>query len=120
MLRIIQVLCARLRRVTHLVEDSIFLNVPTRLARQVVALARGSRPTSEDDATATLHLSQNDLARMLGVSREFVGKQLALWREAGIIELGRRRLTIRDRGALEQLCDGEPFDSPPKPKVREV
>jgi CRP/FNR family transcriptional regulator, cyclic AMP receptor protein len=121
MLRIIQVLCARMRRVTNLVEDSIFLNVSTRLARQIVALARAIRPTTdEDDAVATLHLSQHDLARMLGVSREFVGKQLVQWREAGIIELGRRRLTIRDRRALEQLSEGEGSGNVPKPRVREV
>ena len=40
---------------------------------------------------------------MLGVSREFVSKQLAIWREAGIVELGRRHLTVRDERALEQL-----------------
>ena len=104
MLRIVELLCARMRRVTHLVEDSLFLDVSTRLARQVVALAGARRP---GDTPATLHLSQNDLARMLGVSREFVGKQLTHWRNAGIVELGRRRLTIRDPKALERLCDGE-------------
>jgi len=43
---------------------------------------------------------------MLGVSREFVSKQLAIWRKAGIVELGRRRLTVRDERALEQLIAG--------------
>jgi len=43
---------------------------------------------------------------MLGVSREFVSKQLAIWREAGIVELGRNRLIVRDERALEQLIAG--------------
>ena len=43
---------------------------------------------------------------MLGVSREFVSKQLAVWREAGIVELGRGRLTMRDERGLEQLIAG--------------
>ena len=107
LLRIVQLLCARMRRVTHLVEDSIFLDVSTRLARQIVALTDARVPNCEHADTATLHLSQNDLARMLGVSREFVGKQLTAWRDSGVIELGRRRLTIRDAGALERLCAGE-------------
>jgi CRP/FNR family cyclic AMP-dependent transcriptional regulator len=107
LLRIVQLLCARMRRVTRLVEDSIFLDVSTRLARQIVALTDARVPTHEHAATATLHLSQNDLARMLGVSREFVGKQLTSWRDSGIVELGRRRLTVRDAGALERLCMGE-------------
>lgn len=104
LLRIVQLLCARIRRVTHLVEDSTFLDVSTRLARQIVALTEGL-PTHEH--AATLHLSQGDLARMLGVSREYVGKQLTAWRDSGIVELGRRRLTVRDAGALERLCMGE-------------
>jgi CRP-like cAMP-binding protein len=106
LLRIVQLLCARMRRVTRLVEDSIFLDVSTRLARQIVALTDARAP-SHQHASATLHLSQSDLARMLGVSREFVGKQLTAWRDSGIIELGRRRLTVRDVGALERLCAGE-------------
>jgi CRP/FNR family cyclic AMP-dependent transcriptional regulator len=107
LLRIVQLLCARMRQVTHLVEDSIFLDVSTRLARQIVALTDTHVLPREHAGTATLHLSQNDLARMLGVSREFVGKQLTAWRDSGIVELGRRRLTVRDAGALERLCMGE-------------
>jgi CRP-like cAMP-binding protein len=95
MLRIMALLCARLRRATSLVEDSAFLNVSSRLAKQLIALI--------DRGAPTLRLSQKELAQMLGVSREFVSKQLAIWREAGIVELGRRHLTVRDERALEQL-----------------
>jgi CRP-like cAMP-binding protein len=95
MLRIMALLCARLRRATNLVEDSAFLNVSSRLAKQLIALI--------DRGAPTLRLSQKELAQMLGVSREFVSKQLAIWRDAGIVELGRRHLTVRDGRALEQL-----------------
>jgi CRP/FNR family cyclic AMP-dependent transcriptional regulator len=107
LMRIVKLLCARMRRVTRMVEESIFLDVSTRLARQIVALTDARVPTHEHAATATLHLSQNDLARMLGVSREIIGKQLTAWRDSGVVELGRRRLTIRDAGALKRLCAGE-------------
>jgi CRP/FNR family transcriptional regulator, cyclic AMP receptor protein len=106
MIRIISFLCARLRRATNLVEDSTFLNVPSRLAKQLIALIGGSGPRDVANPAATLHVSQDELARMLGVSREMVSKQLAIWREAGIVELGRRRLTIHDERALEQLIAG--------------
>jgi CRP/FNR family transcriptional regulator, cyclic AMP receptor protein len=107
LMRIVKLLCARMRRVTRLVEESIFLDVSTRLARQIVALTDARVATRKHGATATLHLSQYDLARMLGVSREIVGKQLTAWRDSGVVELGRRRLTIRDAGALERLCAGK-------------
>jgi CRP/FNR family transcriptional regulator, cyclic AMP receptor protein len=106
MIRIIALLCARLRRSTNLFEDSTFLSVPTRLAKQIVALIQGGQPREKHKPARTLNISQMELARMLGVSREIVGKQLAVWREAGIVEVGRRRLTVLDERALEQLIAG--------------
>jgi CRP-like cAMP-binding protein len=103
MLRMIGLLCGRLRRVTHLVEDSTFLDLSARLAKQLLVLVRDGDPAGSGDGAATLHLSQNDLARMLGVSREAVSKQLLHWREAGIVALGRRRLTVRNARALAAL-----------------
>jgi len=101
MLRMVALLCGRLRRVTHLVEDSTFLDLPARLAKQLLALV------GSGEAAATLRLSQNDLARMLGVSREAVAKQLGQWRDAGIVALGRRRLIVRNARALAELsADG--------------
>jgi CRP/FNR family cyclic AMP-dependent transcriptional regulator len=105
MIRIIALLCSRLRRSTNLFEDSTFLNVPARLAKQVIALIQG-RGHQASKSSPTLSISQNELAQMLGVSRELVSKQLAVWREVGIVELGRRRLTVCDERALEQLITG--------------
>jgi CRP/FNR family cyclic AMP-dependent transcriptional regulator len=108
MLRIMALLCARLRRATSLVEDSAFLNVPSRLAKQVMALIDQGKTRKGAEGPTTLRLSQRELAQMLGVTREFVSKQLAVWREAGIVELGRSHLTVRDERALEQLiADGQ-------------
>lgn len=104
--RIISVLCARLRRSTHVIEDAAFLNVSSRLAKQVMSLARESGPGGTDGRHPTVRISQADLAHMLGVSREFVNKQLKIWRAAGIVELGRRTMAVRDMRALEQLVGG--------------
>lgn len=100
MLQILSFVCDRLRRLTGVFEDAAFLDVPTRLAKQIVMLseAAGAAP----DTPVTLRISQNDLARMLGVSREFVGKQLTAWRALGIVELGRQRVTVRDARALRK------------------
>jgi len=99
--RIIAFLCERLRRTTGMVEDSAFLNVSTRLAKQLAALAGAARPS----ATA-IRLSQEELAQTLGVSREIVSRQLAVWREAGVVELGRGRIVVRDVEALDRIVAG--------------
>ena len=104
MLRIVGMLCSRLRRATGLIEDMAFLNVSARLAKRIVEAIENGADNSRRSSPSMLRISQADLARMLGVSREFVNKQLVTWREAGIIELGRRRLVVRDRCALEQLA----------------
>src|SRR3954462_8901903 len=96
MSRIISVLCARLRRTTDIIEDAAFLNVASRLAKQVIALAHGGVPGGQRGGKPPLHISQAELARMLGVSREIVNKQLKIWRASGIVELGRRTVLVRD------------------------
>jgi CRP-like cAMP-binding protein len=104
--RIISVLCARLRRSTDVIEDAAFLNVASRLAKQVIALVQNASQGGTRGRPSIVQVSQADLARMLGVSREFVNKQLKVWRAAGIVELGRRTMAVRDMRALEQLVGG--------------
>lgn len=104
--RIIVFLCERLRRTNSLVEDATFLSVPTRLAKQLTALFDHYGVRSASTAAMTIRISQGELAQMLGVSREIVSRQLAIWREAGIVELGRGNLTILDSKALDRIFAG--------------
>lgn len=99
--RIIAFLCARLRRTTDLVEDAAFLSVPTRLAKQLAALSAGA-----PGSASTIRMSQEELAHTLGVSREVVSRQLAAWREAGVVEVGRGRVVVRNAGALDRIVAG--------------
>lgn len=100
-IRMIALLCERLRRTTELLEDSAFLDVATRLAKQLLVLgARHGNGNPEEEA---IPVSQAELARMIGVSREAVSKQLSNWREAGAISLAREKITIRRRAHLEAI-----------------
>jgi CRP/FNR family transcriptional regulator, cyclic AMP receptor protein len=100
MLHIIGLLCARLRRATDYIENSAFLDLAARLAKQMIELLNDG--AGRHDA-ATLLVSQEELARMLGVSRERVSRQLAAWSSSGIIDQGRGRLVVRDQRHLERL-----------------
>jgi CRP/FNR family cyclic AMP-dependent transcriptional regulator len=99
--RIIRLLCKRLRRTTDLVEDSIFLPVSLRLAKQLLALVDVYGLQAKDQPT--FPVSQGELGRMLGVSREIIARQLAIWRHAGLVEMQRSRITLRDRAALAAM-----------------
>jgi CRP-like cAMP-binding protein len=98
-IRMIALLCERLRRTTQLVEDSTFLNVAARLAKQLLVLAEPSEPTGK--AADLVRAPQAELAHMIGVSREAVSKQLSLWREMKVIDLSRGRIVINRRDYLE-------------------
>ena len=101
-IRMMALLCDRLRRTTQLVEDSAFLNVTTRLAKLLLVLAaqHGER---DEMASLTIRISQAELAQMIGASREAVSKQLSHWREAGMLRLGREQVVIRNPAYFEKI-----------------
>ncbi len=102
LIRMVALLCDRLRRTTQLVEDSTFLNVTTRLAKLLLVLAaqHGER---DETVSVTIKISQAELAEMIGASREAVSKQLSHWREADVIRLGRGKVVIRIPAYLEDI-----------------
>ena len=100
--RMIALLCDRLRRTTQLFEDAALQDVPVRLAKQLSALAE----RQGIDAGETVAISQAELAQTLGVSREIVSRHLGVWREAGLVELGRGRIRICDRAPLHRIVAG--------------
>ena len=51
-------------------------------------------------------LRASELRSMLGVSREVVSRQLALWREAGAVEIGRSRLVVHDVTFFDRIVAG--------------
>jgi CRP/FNR family transcriptional regulator, cyclic AMP receptor protein len=98
MLRIIELLCARLRRSTEYIADTAFLDLSARLAKQLVSLAH-----DDESQEAAVRISHAELAAMLGVSRERVSMQLAVWSDRGILDQGRGHLVVRDRQALQHV-----------------
>ncbi len=99
MSRIIELLCARLRRSTEYIADATFLDLSTRLAKQLVTLAHDD----ESPRAGALRVSHAELAGMLGVSRERVSMQLAAWSDKGILDQGHGYLVVRNRQALQNV-----------------
>jgi len=99
---VVTVLCDRLRRSTDYMADAAFLDVASRLAKQLLRLA-ASQPQS---GPPSIRISHAELASLLAVSREHVSRQLAVWSGSGILEQARGRLIVRDRKALEDVVAG--------------
>jgi CRP-like cAMP-binding protein len=100
-LSMLLLLCDRLRWSTSTIEDSAFLPFPARIAKRLLLLASHHRRPEERDIHVPI--SQHDLGKMVGASRETVNKQLALWRSAGILDTRQGAIVIRNCEALEEL-----------------
>jgi CRP/FNR family transcriptional regulator, cyclic AMP receptor protein len=74
-----------------------------RLARVLDELARAHGKPSADGTRVDPPLTQQELAGLVGASRESVVRALAELRRQGIIETGRRRLVVRDPEGLARL-----------------
>jgi CRP/FNR family transcriptional regulator len=99
MLQIIQVLCARLRQVWQ----TQSLNSSTADARIRMGVYQLAKRHGIRDAHGTiidLKITHQELAEMVGTSRETVTRVLTKLREQGIIEIDQRRITLLDSKAL--------------------
>jgi CRP/FNR family cyclic AMP-dependent transcriptional regulator len=81
----VRVLARRLRRTDNNLADMIFTDVPGRVAKQLLLLAQRFG-TQEGDAMRVTHdLTQEEIAQLVGASRETVDKALADFAHRGWI-----------------------------------
>ena len=102
-IRLLTVLCDRLRRTSEQVEDLLFLEQPARLAKTLLRLARENEHGLETEGAlcVDLKLSQKELGAVAGMRRESVNRHLQEWRADGLITLKDGLIWINDPDALE-------------------
>ena len=94
MREVLRQLARTLRRSTDRVEDLVFLDVPSRVAKSLLDLSE------VNGAAAEIELTQDDLAAMVGATRVSVNRVLASLEQRGIIKVARRRVAVLDRERL--------------------
>lgn len=102
-LNMLSILCQRLRRFTHLIDDLSLKEVPGRLAAYFLYL--GSRREGGD--SFTLDITKGQLASLLGTIPETLSRILARMSQQGLVQVEGRKIGILDREALENLAAGE-------------
>jgi len=100
---ILNALSDRLRRTNLLVEDAVFCDLQTRLAKRLLELAEKHGTKTADGVTIDLRLTQQDLADAVGASRVAVNRQLKLYEENGVIQISRRQIRILRPEELRKL-----------------
>lgn len=101
-LHLLKLFCVRLRWTSELVEESAFLAGEARLAKRLLILATLHGRATEI-GVMELAISQAELARFLGISRQIVNQHLSEWRRRGWVEVARSRIVIRNAEALRKL-----------------
>ena len=100
----------RIRLLFGQVEDLNTLPLRSRLAKQLSHLVRSYGVPSlsaDDEVRITLQLAQEELAQLLGASRQRVNQELKTMEREGVIRIEPAGLVVRDRAALLRIGEAE-------------
>ena len=97
-LRFMEAMAQRLQETESQLEDLAFKGIPSRLAGVLLKLS---------DQSLVKGFSHQDLAEMLGTYRETTTQILNDFKSQGWIAIGRKRIEILDRDALEVQATAE-------------
>ena len=100
----------RLRQLFGLVEDLNTLPLRARLAKQLLHLARSYGVPSLSDSSEVrigLQLAQEELAQLLGASRQRVNQELKAMEREGAIRIEQGGLVVRSREALRRISEAD-------------
>lgn len=98
-IRLLDVMSQRIRAMEAQLERIAFKSVSVRLAHVLIRLAGATE-------SRVLAASHQELAEMVGASRETTTRALDEFQHAGIVALGRRSITIRDSDRLREIARG--------------
>lgn len=95
--------CRRLRMTIAFMEDSALCTLPQKLARRLISMATMTGVPQDNHILIKLNLSQEELGKMLGASRQSINKELKLLERQQIIRKSKDGICILDSHALNQL-----------------
>ena len=90
----LEALTRRMRNTDAMVEDLIFLDVYGRVAKKLLELADSHGVKTDDGVRIDVRLTQQELASMVGASRESVNKVIGYFTEKDFISTDKHRITL--------------------------
>ena len=95
-MHMLQALARRLRRANDVMADLVFTDVPGRVAKNLLDLAERFGEQDRDGLHVHHDLTQEELAQLVGASRETVNKALADFAARGWLQISARSVLILD------------------------
>jgi len=106
-MKLIELLCARLRRTSDQVEQVILQNLPGRLASALLRLSEKHKASPQG---RTIAITQQEISEMVGMTRESINKQLRAWATRGWVRLEHGAIVVLKPEALQELVDAGSHD----------
>lgn len=103
-IRLLAVLCGRVRATSEFIERLAFQNLPARLACLLLKLAATQGSATPAGVRIACKLSQQEIGNLIATSRESVNKQLRTWQAAGLLKIDRGTITLLQPAALNRLA----------------
>jgi CRP/FNR family transcriptional regulator, cyclic AMP receptor protein len=104
-LKLIEILCARIRRTSAQVEDVMYLSLSARLAKTLLEL---SGDVEASTTQRKVRITQRELGNIIGMSRESTNKHLRAWQNRNWIRLERGGIALVNPAALVKLMREDP------------
>jgi CRP/FNR family transcriptional regulator, cyclic AMP receptor protein len=101
-LHMLRALARRLRRANDVMADLVFTDVPGRVAKNLLDLADRFGQQESDGLHVHHDLTQEELAQLVGASRETVNKALADFAARGWLQISARSVLILDAERLRK------------------
>jgi len=101
-MHLLQALAQRLRRINEVKADLVFTDVPGRVAKALLDLADRFGVMTPEGVQVNHDLTQEELAQLVGASRETVNKALADFTARGWIQLAAKSVLVTDTDRLRK------------------
>ncbi len=102
-LRLAKLIGSRLRSIEVRIEDLVFRDVPARLAHLLLELAREFGAREKDGIRIGVRITHQEMANLIGSTRETVSATLGEFRKMGFIRADARHLILTQTEELRQL-----------------
>src|SRR5215470_6831649 len=102
-LKLIEILCARLRQTTEQAENLMFMPLRSRLAKALLRLSDADGRAGDRKVMVT----QKDLGNLIGMSRESTNRQLRMWEDQAWVRLERGGIIILAAKELERIAESD-------------
>jgi CRP-like cAMP-binding protein len=100
-LTLLLTLCQRLREMDEKIKSLVFSDAFGKVAQTLLRLIR-ERGQKDKDISLALPLSRQELANLVGITRQTLSRVLREYQQAGVLEIKKRRMLILNEARLQK------------------